>query len=481
MSSESAVPTEKGSRRKPKRRPDRTVYGIEPCPDGSFRICAVRLQKDRILDVDSRALDSENAREVSEEIGYRANRQTVLALPRHEIIVRTIRLPTTDPAEISRMIPYEAETIAPWPAEDVCVSYESLGEDAEGYAQVLLFLVRREWLDDVLKRLREFGLRPSRVEVSTLSIARLASTIEGQSNAAFLSSRATGIEYVRFLEGKPVFSRGKAPDSPLDAMVRESVAIDERRFGKDDRPTQLVLARGTENGREICDLQEQIPFPLASFADLPVGTCDVEVELSNQEIVCVGAALAPEDVGSTSDLLPESEARRVALRKIAKQIPTLVLSIALLFFLLFGLGSHYFGIMKARGDAARSEIAKLEKDVGNIEAKAGLLDFLEGERAKSELPLDIVLELYDKTPAPIAVNQMHFDGRGKLVLTGEAPEYTTVFEYVANLNKSDVLFNVDLIYAISSKSSEASLLDFKLKCDFKERGKTKTKGPGGKP
>jgi len=450
-------------------------FGVEPYGDGNLIISRVDLVNGEIVEVVTECLEAgTDCSSILRRLGIGSDSHISLVLPRHEVLAKNLRLPTKDPIALRKMIPFEAASVSPWQEEEVAYSYEDLGPDLEGYTQILLFLVKRDRLQQFIGRCTSFGLRPTHIEVSTLSLARLALRLERDSaDCALLSTRPAGMEYIRLSNCKPVFSRGMATDSDIVGMLTQSLEMDERRFGTANPPSKILLAvnHPQENCLEPTLIELGIPF--TRLFDSGESDSPDTRQITPAAVGCVGAALVPQLIGSTSDFLPETEARSRAIRRLVKQGRVLAFSMLWVSLVAYGLGSHYLDQIRERTRTSQQMIQDLERNAGDIEVKAKLLKSVDAERQRSSLPLRLVLELYDLTPTEIAVNQMVIDSKGRLILSGEAPEYGSVFKYLAALNKSELFSNVSLLFAGNTSANEQKQYDFKLECKIRELNQPK--------
>ncbi|MBN2311293.1 MAG: PilN domain-containing protein [Candidatus Hydrogenedentes bacterium] len=400
-----------------------------------------------------------------------ANVPIVLAMPRCEVLVRTIRVPSSDPRQIAQMIPYEAAGHLPWPWEESEVGYEVQGTDAEGYTTVLLFMAQRASVEGHLAKLAAYGIRPTRIEVSVLSAARLLAASSDGDRPAMLILDEDGQTYVRLSGGIHAFSRGVAGVQDPDAMLRQTIELDGRRNGQRGRFTSLILA-----GPRAVDVDALAHVADPSVSVTPAGDAEFACvnggALSGADVIPVGAALGASGQVSAS-LLPEREVHSLVLKRAFRQAKTLALLVAWLAAVLSGIIYYSFYKERVRGERAQEAIAALEEEVGDLRAQSEALTLLAGERVLVRLPLSVVLELYERTPAAVAVNSMQLSARGALVLRGESSSFPLVLQYIDNLSQSPLLRKVELVYITRPEGGAGGeLAEFKVTAQLKtERAK----------
>ncbi|MFN7171140.1 MAG: type IV pilus biogenesis protein PilM, partial [Candidatus Omnitrophota bacterium] len=95
---------------------------------------------------------------------------TVLSLlPRQQITVRYLKLPSAHPEEIEAMLDFQVSKQIPYPKEEIAYSYIKLGIDTAGYTDILLAIVHQEIAYKQLNLLHSSGLEPERISFDTLA------------------------------------------------------------------------------------------------------------------------------------------------------------------------------------------------------------------------------------------------------------------------------------------------------------------------
>lgn len=447
----------------------RLRFGIEPIGEDRFRIAAVQTDKGFVSSFQFDEFEGpEEARDAMARLKYRKGLPTVLALPRRQAILRWIRLPVTEAADLAQMVPHEARILAPWPEAEGAFSYRAYASGTEGYSSVLIVLVRKSVLEDYLGRLHNLGIAPTRVEVSTLSLGRLLRETPADERIAIARSGPSGLEFARYRDTAPVFSRGMDQGETLPDLVTGSLALDERKHGPEERCTSLVLAGdGIEEARE--EIQRRLPGTrVLSLEEFHLPVLNGVDGLHSHEMACVGAAMGGVAGEATENLLPAPEQLKLATRTLLRTGAQFAALAAVLVTLAVLLGLHYFAEERDYAQATRQRIEALRNQVGDLDVQSTQLGLLKSELTAISLPLEVVLELYDRTPDNIALNKFHFDARGSLNLGGEASSFDAVHNYLETLNKSPVFSDIELRSSAKSQNSASEFVDFRL--DARIRG-----------
>lgn len=115
-------------------------------------------------------------RELAAELGARPRDPIAVAVPRAEAIVKCLSLPRVPDAELEQLVRFQAAKDLPFELSDVVLAWGRTGPSmlagAEGADEVVVAAVRRDAVDEAAALVREAGLTPGALEVSTQAAAR---------------------------------------------------------------------------------------------------------------------------------------------------------------------------------------------------------------------------------------------------------------------------------------------------------------------
>ena len=326
-----------------------------------------------------------------------------------------------------------------------------------------MIIAHREVVERHVERLGSAGIRLTRVEASTLSLARLLRSVGeyADTSVSLLRDGASDREYFRLERGLLAFSRGADLTENAEEMVRRSEDLDRKQHGASP-PSHLVVLDETGSAGRLSNVASQV----VSIADLDVPILNGSPPLTAAQAASVGAALLIPDAESTNDLLPEREVHRLALRRAVRAGSILAASAVWFGALLYGAGWFLMDAESSYIEETRAAITVLRAQTGDLDAQADQLELLQGETALVSLPLRFVLDLHERTPLSIGISHMRYDARGSLVLSGEAPSYSAMFSYVKALSESPLIVDTKLEYGTRPLSSSDQLVDFKITCEL---------------
>ena len=182
----------------------------------------------------------------------------------------------------------------------------------------------------------------------------------------------------------------------------------------------------------------------------------------------IGLGLA--DIAESLNLLPQDkkeDMRRVSQRQKHLQLTLLVSGIILILGL--GIAKDLDNKQKylARLNIELNKITKQAKPLDEIEKRFQLL---ESRSHNKPTALEIVYELHRIVPDQIYLVNLGYEEDNQVVLRGQTKELNSVFEFVAQLEKSPVFKNFNAVkvrYATKKNTPTGEIVDFEIGCTKK--------------
>ncbi|MCO5170309.1 MAG: pilus assembly protein PilM [Planctomycetes bacterium] len=175
-------------------------------------------------------------KELAAELGVRARDEVAVAVPRAEAIVKRLVLPRVPHDELERLIRFQAQKDLPFELSDVVLAWgragAAEGEAAAGADEVVVAAVRKDAVEEARAVLREAGLRPGALEVSTQAAARalVAHAGAGAGEALLVEVGRATTDIIVLEQGRLAYSRSasvgcgadpEADDAWLERLSQE--------------------------------------------------------------------------------------------------------------------------------------------------------------------------------------------------------------------------------------------------------------------
>ncbi len=180
------------------------------------------------------------------EVGETLKGDLTVALRTSELLMRTMELPTADPAEIAEMVSFQIDKMSPFPVDQLAMSHEIL-RTTETSAQVLMVAAKRESIDAIGDTFVQKGVRIHSIDARVLGWLQLIGDdgkLSDEACEVVIINDGMDFVLVVMLEGVPVAFRS------LHTKLDDEDVIDE-----------LVYEIGYTF--TTLDLEHELPAPAA--------------------------------------------------------------------------------------------------------------------------------------------------------------------------------------------------------------------------
>ncbi|MBI3995649.1 MAG: pilus assembly protein PilM, partial [Nitrospirae bacterium] len=99
--------------------------------------------------------------------------RVVVSLPAHLVSLRTLTLPFNDARKLEKVVPFEIESLLPYPLEEVVVDYQAT-DTRDGRTNLLAAAVPRILVKNYLEQLARAGIDPEAVDLDGMALMNLA-------------------------------------------------------------------------------------------------------------------------------------------------------------------------------------------------------------------------------------------------------------------------------------------------------------------
>ncbi len=343
-----------------------------------------------------------------------AQDRVFFVLPRHEAAVRILELPTQDPVELGGMVHLGAEEIVPFPLDELATSYCLLENLDGGSARVLAVVVRRTIIEGHVAMLRDAGVAPEQVFLST---ACLLTALKGTDTVA-VHVAPGGLEVAVLREGCMTFGRGVAVDvaaaDEVAAEVRGSLSASRRESPDGTAPNDIVVSsEGIEPDGIVSTLASTLGLSARAYGEQGLGSA-----------VAAGAlASARGDRAFPVELLPETEVRRRAA--VATRSRGMRVAIAALIALVATAAMYGQAVMQRRSYLAELDqrADAMRPNVQTLRTKRQQLNLIQEQVHRSVSPIAIMATLAELAPdSGLNITRFSYDKDQGVTINGSAME-----------------------------------------------------------
>jgi len=380
-----------------------------------------------------------------------------LYIPRHQVSVRYLNLPSVYDKEIEKMIEYELNSLFPYKPEELIFDDVVIERSPEGYSKVMLVAIQREVVLREISLLKQAGLVPEAVDISTVSLFNQFCEQKKESKNYLLINVEDGfLDFLVVHNQKLVFSRGvifsqEESKQRLIKEVREIINI---------KATEGIgIDRIALSGRGV-DLKA---LHLGFEQDL-----SDKVELN--ETICVSNGLKAKYDALNIDLLPEELKMQEVMGKRRMSVIYLVTLLALNVSLIASLSFLKIRQKQEYLYYLKSEIRKIGSESQQLQKKMLKAQILKGYSNSGRLTLGLLADLYRIAPSGLYLTYLEIRGQtpsGILLLTGQAQDTETVLKFTSLIKGSPLIDKADVNY-IKKKQSQLKeeVVDFEIRCNF---------------
>ncbi len=413
------------------------------------------------------------------------NPRVFLTVPLPQVITRSIEIPSQDPNEIREIVNLQASRHTPYARAEIIVDMINLGLVRERYSKILLVIVPKETVNKQIQLLDMAGLRLEKVIFPPEAVAIVANKMMGHD----ADEGAYGVLHMDYaftsfivVEGaKIVFVRGSHIGA--NHLVEERAGYIDRfqeeleksleTYTADEAgaPPKMVLLTGVL--QEIMDFDDllaetlKVKMKRVSYAEYYHLSATAKKAMASSKMVSFLNLLAPIAIFDRMrvDLTSEEKRLKIQLEKRARQMMfTGVLTMILLSLTFIGLTAK-ISYRKAYLKEITKHYLPVRESAQQLEQLLAKTELIKSYLVSRGNSLKALTELYDATPLDIWVNEIKYDESSqKFSLKGTSSAMSSVFSFVADLEKSAMFMNVKTKYANSRREETRDVTDFEINC-----------------
>ena len=395
-------------------------------------------------------------------------------IPRHQVMIRHLKLPSQDPDEIARMAALQVPSLVPYAAQEAVWGSQVLQADTHGYADVMVAVALRAIVQRLLQVVEPSRLPVQPISVSPLGLlqwyrAALRKKLLPAGQCAILVDVDHSTLEIDLVDAEtPLFTRATpfSPQEPAEtvlAEIRRTLATATKEMAS-RRVHQVVLTGVHASLPSLADLlHSELGLPvqaLSAFAPMgEASKADSGKRCSFTSLVGLGM----ESDGRMSLLPSEVLTQRTQRQQRFQWAITSGISAIAALSAIGAVGLPLVS-QKLQLRQVESHLKAISPAVTEVEAMQQQLQVMREYHLAQSIPLEVLRELYSVVPSQVALTLMILDTKGTLLLKGQARSMSEVFALVSALEGSPLFHSVQVRYANKRQTQEGEIADFEIQC-----------------
>ena len=132
----------------------------------------------------------------------------VLGFPRHRSTVRYVNLPSNNPVEIRDMLLFDVERHVPFPADELELSFEIIGQAGEHESKILMICAPRNEIEPYTEMCQELGISVERMTLDVVGdMEAYQRTLDPEETTALVNFGRSSVNLGVVRQGTLLFSR----------------------------------------------------------------------------------------------------------------------------------------------------------------------------------------------------------------------------------------------------------------------------------
>ena len=406
---------------------------------------------------------------------------SILSIPRKFMILKHMRLPSHNDAEIRKMVGLQLVKQVPYALEDVIYEHSVLEKEDDGYSKVLGIILHKDMSHRYIDLMKKAGIKIEHMMLSSLGIVEWFNhiAIKNNINAAeptVVLNIDTSHTEICFLSSKGlVFSRSidyglkHLHDEEIDKVL-EQIELSFRTYYNghlgpalknihviSPQPSPLLFSR-IEGEFHIPVHQINAYGNVSAPSSMNLADVTGRYGLS----LCVGLGLLHIPKRRMMDFIPK-EVTGEKKRKLKKKE---WLRSVVLCCLVIGLG---MGLLWGRIHEKRILLEQVEMELEELSPKVEKakerMEFIRSFKLELEKRIfipDVLEDIVSLAPDSLSFRSLGIEDGRDIIIQGYAEESSAVSEFQSQLVKSPAFEEVNLQFATKRKVFRHEVTDFKI-------------------
>ncbi len=374
--------------------------------------------------------------------------ENILIIPRHQVFVKFIDVPSVQTVEIDKMADFQALKEIPHPKEDMVVSFRNLGSFKEGFSSLMMCVAGKDMINARISERHGLNRETGAIRLYSelLYLFLLKRGTVSKDKVSFVAN--IGKEYSEVLiidRTRPVFSRGfKNSENFLEEIDRSIQAYKRTR----DNPEiqDVVVAHSSD-----VDIRDAAPYIRSHFT-IPVSFCEYSEDPGSV------------DVAAEIDLLPKEVSHKKTTLEKKKELIVTYSLLGLTIILLSGMlyyKIHEKNTLLAGLSRRGTEVSLRMQGLDGFLKKT---EIVEKHIEMGSFVARVLERSYIMIPESVSFSGLNYNGGDSIFYKGTSRDMSSVFSFVKELEGSGYFEKVEVKYATKKQSRGTELTDFNIEC-----------------
>jgi hypothetical protein len=401
--------------------------------------------------------------------------QTVVIIPREQVITRLLKFPTANLSELASMVAISGKSQLPYPPEQVIFDFYLL-EQSAGESLVNLVACHKDLIQEYRNRLKNVGIEPSAIVPSSWALGawfnRFCRSVKASGLSLLLAFDADHTDLVLIKNEKILFSRslpqtiGEISKSKDDVLVLfQEIDRSLSSFRRDFPAFELsscVLAGPQEAEQFKTLIAEKLSVPI--FFTNPLDQAFFPKSQDHKGVFAAGMLGCLFDEKELCiNLLPPDARKAHSERNIVLELKNtffLLVSVIVVMCAFFMLSIKRQERILDERKRAVSSFEAITKDAGLIESNIALIGQRLASRRKIALKLN---EVFQDASETISFDSISFDhAKNELIVRGMASDTRDVLDYLSRLEKTSIWKKVELKFSARRVNAQGAKTAFEF-------------------
>lgn len=395
----------------------------------------------------------------------------ILVLPRRQVVLKYLSLPSRNPQELYRMADLQSAQGLPFSREEIIFKAAINDTGPDGHTRMIAAVARRETVEVSLKSAAASGINPGRCAVSAFGIAAWHAhrfSPKAGEIALVVDADSLGAELCFCCNRKLLFARSLSFEAAAklsqDMIPQVQLTLDS--FQREYPHTKVgkIIITGVGDYRAL--LKEVLTQILPVEIEEVSSSCRVQTEGPAEDSATALWGLAwATDLGP--DLIPSAVPDAQFAR--AQRLSFLRLGAAVLFAVGILASVMMLDLRRQEQtlDAVRQKVSLIKKEAKDAGRNIRFIELIKKNMNDRILVADLMQELYRIVPERTALTSIHLVD-GVLTVQGQTKESSDVNVVQNAMMGSRSFKDVALQYANRPQRLALEYTEFRISCRLKD-------------